>query len=265
MTGYLTAVAELALGHRAPSPISGADASPTPIQPRRVVTYEPWPAAPESSVEWYHAERGPRTDERPTRLAEDDVHRSVAPMVHDVNPARRSAHDAATPRAIDSARAVAPPVPESGQASEPASPMPAEGVARSAAVSGPPPLRPMRSVPHSPTVFEAPLARATTSATTSATTPRASAPDTSGISSVVEPARRSPEPLDVLPRRATSASIEGPRPSGRLDEQVPPVVVTIGRIEVRAVSAAAAPSTTRATRATMSLEDYLGERTRGLR
>jgi hypothetical protein len=80
----------------------------------------------------------------------------------------------------------------------------------------------------------------------------------------VLPAPRTPAP--VMPRRSAVQAERPVRPHAPAPrEATPPVVVTIGRIEVRAIPAPPAARAVRDTPPAMSLDDYLRERTRGLR
>jgi hypothetical protein len=265
MTGYLAALAAREFGAVSANHPAGVEGFRSSVMPRRVVAYEPWAMPAVTEVET--AARHPR--EAPEGATEvRDARRAAL--------ARRGATAPDAPAAIQPA---APGAPRAPREVALADAMPLLAVSRendatptrttvSAFSSGTAPAQPV-AAPAPRARSDAPAAESRRTSVEPARPPTQDGDARStpgGPVAPVTPARRMPVPVVVTPRRA-DARVEAPARlrGAEPNEAPPPVMVTIGRIEVRAVPAPAVARPVRAAPSTMSLEDYLHERSRGLR
>ena len=263
MTSYLATLAARELGTDRPTRSPAADGHPDAVVPRHIGRFEPWTTpAPE------FADR----DALPEELAhEDPLARPVGRNADDLRAVskRRGAHDPVEP-----VRHALSPMNTTPETDELASREPL-----AAAPSAPVVRRDVHGARQpSVTPQERDLAVTRAHRDEAPTTRRETPPRDPGprpvraervavpVTSVVAPVLRAAVPVDGTTRRPDARQVvTRERAATTAHDASPSVVVTIGRIEVRAVPAPAVPRAPRGAAPTMSLDDYLQERSRGLR
>lgn len=269
MTGYLAALATREFGASSVPGRLGSETALPAIKPRRVTAYAPPPMAVESDVPSIRA-----GDMRPvTRTDEERADNEIGVRSARIETAQTSFTP--VPAALERAHAKHTHESDVGDTMEPGdlstsvTPVtPSARIARS-----PIPRRdetPLRAdrTEATPNRVEpiSPIARATHGDGTprSLAAPEEHRTTRSTVVPAIPPAPGAPLPI-VSPRRPVAEIDMRIHERATPRDESPSVVVTIGRIEVRAISAPAAPPPVRNARPTMSLEDYLSQRSRGLR
>jgi hypothetical protein len=263
VTSYLATIAARELGNDRPAGSPAPDGHPGAVLPRHVGRFEPWTTSAPESVD---------RDALPEELTDGDP------------PARPVGRDADDLRAVTKRRGARDPVepvrhalvpmnatPETDELApwEPlAAAPPASVVRRDVGVARPPSVTPhaldlARTRAHDD---EAPKTRRETPLRDPEPRPVRAERVAVPVMPAVAPVLRAAVPVDRATRRPDGPDVVArERAAIAAHDASPSVVVTIGRIEVRAVPAPAVPRPVRGAAPTMSLDDYLQERSRGLR
>jgi len=263
VTSYLATLAARELRSDRPSRSPAPDGHPGAVLPRHIGRFEPWTTSTPESAD---------RDTLPQELADGDrLARSVGRDADDLR-AVGELHGAHDP--VERVRHALAPMNASPETDQLPSREPLTGAPLLPVVRQDVPLtRPPTVTPQAvdPAVTrargdEAPKTQRGTQPPDLGPRPVRAERVAAPVTPAVAPVLRMAVPVDGTTRRPEARDIATrERAATTAPDASPSVVVTIGRIEVRAVPAPAVPRPARAAAPTMSLEDYLQERSRGLR